>query len=75
MLNAEQLANLDRDGFLVVPDAVPPEMLEALRLCIPTDVCLTNPNIRDEHMVALDVLMGDLRKVAAAIALATGEPS
>ncbi len=31
MLNAEQLANLDRDGFLVVPDAVPPEMLEALR--------------------------------------------
>ena len=31
MLNAKQLADLDRDGFLVVPDAVPPKMLEALR--------------------------------------------
>ncbi len=31
MLNAEQLADLDRDGFLVLPNAVPSEMLEALR--------------------------------------------
>jgi hypothetical protein len=31
MLNAKQLADLDRDGFLVLPDAVPTEMLDALR--------------------------------------------
>jgi hypothetical protein len=51
--------------------AAAPTMIEALRLCIPANVCLTNPNIRDDMIVPLDVPMGDLRKIAAAIAKAT----
>jgi hypothetical protein len=54
--------------------AAAPELLAALRLCIPTNVCLTNPNIRDDLIVPLDVQMGDLRKIAAAIAKAQGTP-
>ncbi len=49
------------------------EMLAALQLCIPVNVCLTNPNIRDDMNVPLDVPMGDLRKIAAAISQATGK--
>ncbi len=46
-------------------------MLDALKLCIPANVCLTNRNIPDDMTVPLDVPMGDLRKIAAAIAKAT----
>ncbi len=52
--------------------AAAPELLEALQLAIPANVCLTNSNIPDGMIVPLDVPMGDLRKIAAAIAKATG---
>lgn len=48
-------------------------LLEALKLCVPGNVCLTNTNIPDDMIVPLDVPMGDLRKIAAAIAKATGQ--
>ena len=48
------------------------DLLEACQLAIPSGLCLTNRNIPDDFNVALDCTMGDLRKIAAAIAKATG---
>lgn len=53
--------------------AAAPELLEALELCIPERVCLTNKNIPDSTIVPLDVPMGDLRRIATAIAKARGQ--
>lgn len=51
--------------------AAAPELLEACKLAIPSGVCLTNKNVADSTIVSLDCTMGDLRKIAAAIAKAT----
>jgi hypothetical protein len=53
--------------------AAAPELFEACELAIPNEVCLTNRNIPDGIKVALDCTMGDLRKIAAALAKARGE--
>lgn len=65
--------------LLIVADAegrrkmsAAPDLLEACEAAIPKGVCLTNKNIPDGFTVALDCTMGDLRKIAAAIAKATG---
>ena len=47
-----------------------PELVEALQLCIPANVCLTNSNVPDSMIVPLDVPLGDLRKIAAVLAKA-----
>jgi hypothetical protein len=53
--------------------AAAPELYAACELAIPNEVCLTNRNIPDGLKVALDCTMGDLRKIAAALAKARGE--
>jgi hypothetical protein len=45
-------------------------LLGALEGTLPKRVCLTNRNIRDDMVVPLETTMGELRKVAAAIAKA-----
>ena len=55
--------------------AAAPDLLEALQLCLPANLCLTNPNVHYPKTVPLDVPIEDLRKVAAAIAKATGTAS
>ena len=52
--------------------AAAPELLDALKRCLPENVCLTNRNIRDHVTVSVDVTMGELRQIAAVIAKATG---
>jgi hypothetical protein len=42
-------------------------MLEAAQKVIPPNLCLTNTNISDDEVVPLDITIGELRKVAAAI--------
>lgn len=60
-----------------LPDALlyaaAPQLLEACESAIPKGVCLTNRNIPDDFTVSLDCTMGDLRKLAAAIAKARGD--
>ena len=48
-------------------------LVKALEGCIPSGVCLTNSNIPDDTIVPIDATMGELRAVAAALALAKGE--
>lgn len=50
-----------------------PAMVQALRDIIPANVSLTNPNIRDRHIVPMDVPMGSLRRIAAILARIDGE--
>lgn len=52
--------------------AAAPELLAALKGLIPDNVSLDNPNIRDRHVLAVDVEIGELRTAAAAIAKAEG---
>ncbi|ALC13807.1 hypothetical protein LH20_17760 [Sphingopyxis sp. 113P3] len=47
-----------------------PDLLRAAESMIPTNLCLTNSNVRDDVVVPLECTMGDLRQVAAAIAKA-----
>lgn len=56
----------------VVAAAAAPELLAACRDMLPRNVCLTNSNVRDDVVVPLDATMGELRRIAAAIAKATG---
>jgi hypothetical protein len=51
-----------------------PQMLAALKLCLPPNVCLTNRNVPDHWVVPLECTMGDLRQIAAAIAAAEAQP-
>lgn len=51
--------------------AAAPELLEALELTLPRNLCLTNANIPDDQPIPLEFTMGELRKIAAAIAKAT----
>jgi hypothetical protein len=62
-------ANAQADGQLL---AAAPELLDALKRCLPENVCLTNRNIHDHVTVSVDVTMGELRQIAAVIAKATG---
>ena len=48
-------------------------LVKALEGCIPSGVCLTNSNMPDDTIVPIDATMGELRAVAAALALAKGE--
>lgn len=50
-----------------------PDLYKACESVIPSGVCLTNRNIPDDFTVALDCTMGDLRKMAAALAKARGQ--
>lgn len=40
---------------------------EALAMAIPRNVCLTNRNIADSYVVPIEVTMGELRSMAAAL--------
>lgn len=83
---AEQFKNrfsasitIDRDvdeseeKAIVTLIAAAPELLEACKPMIPQGVCLTNKNIPDETVICLDCTVGELRKLSAAIAKATGD--
>ena len=52
-------------------DGVVSDLLEALRLALPSNLSVNNPVVSDSVVVSLDATMGDLRKIAAAIAKAT----
>ena len=49
-----------------------PAMVALLRDMLPENVCTTNPNIRDDLIVPLDVPMGELRRIAAILARIDG---
>jgi hypothetical protein len=53
--------------------AAAPDLLAVACEMLPRNLCLTNPNIGDDTVIPLDVTMGDLRKIAAAISRARGE--
>jgi len=53
--------------------AAAPDLLEVAKSMLPANVCITNPNVRDDTIIPLDVTIGELRKIAAAIARATQE--
>jgi hypothetical protein len=46
------------------------ELLAALKGMLPANLCVTNRNVSDDVVVPLEVTMGDLRKIAAAISRA-----
>jgi hypothetical protein len=54
--------------------AAAPDLLEVAKAMIPANLCTTNPNIRDDLVVPLEVTMGELRRIAAVIAMAEGRP-
>lgn len=72
--------SLERDDFMKISRkqrdanarliAAAPELLAALQSVIPAHVNTANYNIADNDVVALDFTMGELRKIAAAIAKA-----
>lgn len=45
-------------------------LLAALKQLIPTNICLSNPNLPDSTVVPCDVTLGELRAASAAIAKA-----
>ncbi|MBX9816235.1 MAG: hypothetical protein A4S12_06925 [Proteobacteria bacterium SG_bin5] len=59
-------------GHAVVAATAASDLLAVCRDMLPHNVCLTNKNVRDRHIVALDVPIGALRRIAAAIAKAEG---
>lgn len=66
---------LDRDDWRSVVQLITaaPDLLSVAREMLPRNLCVTNPNVSDSTIVPLECTMGDLRKVAAAIAKATGK--
>lgn len=54
-------------------DAAAPELLAVAQDMLPRNLCLTNSNIPDSTVVPLEVTMGELRKIAAVVAKATGK--
>jgi hypothetical protein len=46
------------------------ELLEALKVAVPAGVATDNRNIPDSQIIPLDFTMGELRRIAAAIAKA-----
>lgn len=67
--NMREPSEVAANAFLV---AGAPDLLAVAREMLPRNLCLTNPNVPDDTVVPLECTMGDLRKVAAAIAKATG---
>lgn len=53
--------------------AAAPDLLEACRRALPANVDTNNKNIPDDLVIPLDVAMGELRMLKAAIAKATQE--
>jgi hypothetical protein len=51
--------------------AAAPELLDACKSAMPKGICLTNKNIPDSTVIPVDFTVGELRKIAAAIAKAT----
>jgi hypothetical protein len=66
---------VDFDGYFGLHNpntfAAAPELLDACKSMIPSNMSLGNKNIPDHMTVPLETTMGDLRKIAAAIAKAT----
>jgi len=50
-----------------------PELLAICQKLMPTRVCITNPNVPDSFVVPIDVTMGELRQLSAALAKALGQ--
>ena len=44
------------------------EAVELLRLCVPSNLCLTNPNVKDDINVPFDMTIGEIRLMADFIA-------
>lgn len=72
---------LTSDGTIVADVADPkdapvitaaPDLLAVAQDMLPSNLCLTNSNIPDSTVVPLDVTLGELRKIAAVVAKATG---
>lgn len=53
--------------------AAAPELLEALKTIFPNNLNMLNKNVADNTVIPMDFTYGELRKIAAAIAKATGE--
>lgn len=49
------------------------ELLAACKTTIPSGICLTNKNVPDDLVVPVDFTMGEIRKMAAAIAKHGGQ--
>lgn len=47
------------------------DLLAACQSVIPHNLCTDNPNVSDDQVIPLDFTMGELRRIAAAIAKAT----
>lgn len=58
---------MNADAYVI---AAAPDLLSVARTMLPANLCLTNPNVRDETVVPLEVTMGELRKIAAVVAKA-----
>lgn len=52
--------------------AAAPDLLAVAEEMLPQNLCLTNANVPDSTVVPLDVTMGELRRIAAAVAKARG---
>jgi len=55
--------------------AASPELYAACEMMVPTNVALGNRNVPDSTVLSLEVTMGELRAVRAALAKARGEQS
>ncbi|ALJ12599.1 hypothetical protein [Sphingopyxis macrogoltabida] len=67
--NMRDPSEVSANAFLV---AAAPDLLAVACEMLPRNLCLTNPNIPDSTVVPLDVTMGELRRIAAAIVKARG---
>lgn len=73
-IHSDVAALIDMIGRAAPPASAPDlgEVVEVLKLAIPSGVCLTNRNVSDDQIVCLDTTMGDLRKIAALLAKIEG---
>jgi len=53
--------------------AAAPDLLTVAMELMPKNICVENTNVQDSQVLPVDVTMGELRRLAAAIARATGE--
>ena len=68
--NMRDPSEVAANAFLV---AAAPDLLAVAREMLPRNLCHTNANVPDSTIVPLDVTMGELRRIAAALAKATGK--
>jgi len=64
-------ADLDEVNARLISAA--PDLLAACQQFVPTGVATNNTNVPDNLAIPLDVTMGELRKLSAAIAKALGQ--